>query len=130
MENSLRKSRLDIDTLNSMLRQKEVFSMKDVKYAIFETSGQLSVMKYENKQSVSKGDLQIPNKTSIFPTSTQVISDGKIITNNLSRLNLDNNWLNQQLQNAGITNLSQVFYAEIQQDGSLYIDKKDDNMLH
>ncbi|PIB63426.1 hypothetical protein AOA60_07260, partial [Pseudomonas sp. 2822-17] len=42
MENSLRATKLDIDNLLSMLRQKNVFSVKDVDYAIFETSGKIS----------------------------------------------------------------------------------------
>ncbi|WP_102346186.1 DUF421 domain-containing protein [Bacillus sp. Marseille-P3661] len=130
MEDALRKTQLDMDSLNTLLRQKDVFSIKDVNYAIFETSGQLSVMKYENKQPATKGDLNIPNKVKAYPTATQVISDGVINTTNLSRLNLDENWVNQQLQKEGISQVSEVFYAEVQQDGTLYIDRKDDNMLH
>ena len=45
MEDELRKVRLDIDALNSLLRKKNVFSVTDVDYAIFETDGSLSIMK-------------------------------------------------------------------------------------
>jgi uncharacterized membrane protein YcaP (DUF421 family) len=130
MENSLRSTQLDMDSLNALLRMKDVFSITDVEYAIFETSGQLSVMKKDNKQPATKGDLNIPSKVKVYPTSTEVISDGIINTNNLRRMNLDEQWLNQQLQSAGVNNLTEVFYAEVQQDGSLYIDNKDDNMVH
>ncbi|GGA80221.1 hypothetical protein GCM10008025_24530 [Ornithinibacillus halotolerans] len=130
MENSLRKTQLDIDSLNSMLRQKDVFSLKDVEFAIFETSGKLSVMKKENMQPVTKGDLQISKQSKIYPSATEVISDGIINTNNLTRLNLDTEWLEQQLQNAGISSVSEVFFAEVQTDGSLYIDNKDDQLLN
>jgi uncharacterized membrane protein YcaP (DUF421 family) len=41
MEDSLRKVRLDINALNTMLRQKNAFSIADVEYAIFETNGKL-----------------------------------------------------------------------------------------
>nr|WP_106783142.1 DUF421 domain-containing protein [Lysinibacillus timonensis] len=130
MESSLRKSQLDVDSLLSMLRAKDVFSLKDVEYAIFETSGNLSVMKKENIQPVTKGDLNIQSKYKMYPTATQVISDGQINTNNLARLNLDQNWLEQQLLNAGINSPSQVFFAEVQPDGSLYIDNKDDQLMN
>ena len=45
MENELRKVQLDIDALNSLLRKKDVFSITEVNYAIFETDGTLSVLK-------------------------------------------------------------------------------------
>ncbi|MFC4322564.1 YetF domain-containing protein [Litchfieldia salsa] len=130
MEDALRKTQLDIDSLSALLRQKDVFSLTDVNYAFFETSGKLSVMKKQEKQTVTKSDANITQSASVYPISTQVISDGSIITQNLSRLNLDEKWVNQQLKQAGIDSLSDVFYAEVQQDGSLYIDSKTDNMIH
>ena len=130
MEQALKKTKLDMDSLSSMLRQKDIFSLSDVEYAIFESSGKLSVMKKENKQNVTKGDLSIPTKTKIFPTATEVISDSMINTNNLARLNLDKNWLEQQLKSSGVTSIEDVFYAEVQPDGSLYIDQREDSMYN
>ncbi|MFS0634863.1 YetF domain-containing protein [Mesobacillus foraminis] len=49
MENALRKLRLDMDSLNTMLRQKNIFSLKDVRHAIVETNGSLSVVPSESK---------------------------------------------------------------------------------
>lgn len=129
MEKSLRKVRLDIDALNAMLRQKSVFSLADVEYAIFETNGKLSVMKKENKQLVTKSDLNIKNYSSrIYPVPTGVISDGKVNFENLSKLNLTEEWLNQQLHSNGTNSVSDVFYAEIQRDGTLYIDYRSDSV--
>ncbi|WP_080848213.1 YetF domain-containing protein [Cytobacillus gottheilii] len=129
MEKVLRKVRLDIDALNAMLRQKNVFSLTDVNYAILENNGELSVMKKENKQFITKSDLSIqsdPNK--LYPISTGVISDGKVNIENLSKLNLTEDWLDQQLRKNGITSVSDVFYAEIQNDGTLYIDSRNDTV--
>ena len=128
MENALRKTQLDIDALKVMLRKKSVFSLKDVEYAIFETDGKVSVMKKETKMPVTKSDMNFHQKNKIFPLATEVVSDGVINTNNLSRLNLNQQWLDQQLQQSGIQSISDVFYAEIQTDGTLYIDKRDDNL--
>ncbi|MBP3950508.1 DUF421 domain-containing protein [Bacillus suaedae] len=130
MEDALRSTRLDIDSLNSLLRQNNAFSIQDVDYAFFETSGKLSVMKKQEKQPVTKEDLSILKTISTFPTSAEVISDGVINTNNLTRLNLNEDWLKQQLDLAGVKTISEVFYAEVQKDGTLYIDNKDDNMMH
>ncbi|MFC6602815.1 YetF domain-containing protein [Ectobacillus funiculus] len=38
-------------------------------------------------------------------------------------------WLEQQLHQIGIQSISDVFYAEVQQDGTLYVDKRND-ILH
>jgi uncharacterized membrane protein YcaP (DUF421 family) len=130
MEEELRKVRLDIDALNALLRQKNVFSVADVDYAIFETDGKLSVMKKETKQPLTKSDMNIQQvKADIFPISTAVVSDGKINTINLEKMKLDKEWLEQQLQSAGVNSISDVFYAEVQKDGTLYIDNKND-VLH
>jgi uncharacterized membrane protein YcaP (DUF421 family) len=130
LEHELRKVRLDVDALNALLRQKNVFSVSEVEYAIFETDGKLSVMKEEPKQPLSKSDLGIKKTTpTIYPISTEVISDGRIITSNLEKLNLNTQWIEQQLQSLGIHSISDVFYAEVQKDGTLYIDKKND-VLH
>ncbi len=129
LENSLRSARLDVDALTAMLRQKNVFSLMDVDYAIFETNGKLSVMKKDYKQFVTKGDMQIPSPDQFnFPIATQVVSDGKINKKNLTKLNLDEKWVEQQLQQAGVHSVSKVFFAEVQRDGSLYIDNKDENI--
>ncbi|MBY0095857.1 YetF domain-containing protein [Mesobacillus maritimus] len=129
VERALRKSRLDVDALNAMLRQKNIFSLADVDYAIFETNGKLSVMPKETKQPLTKSDMNIMTQTKQYPLPTEVITDGRILSNNLSKLNLDEKWLEQQLQNAGVNSVSDVFFAQVQQDGTLLIDAKN-NLLH
>lgn len=129
MDKTLRKSRLDLDTLSAMLRQENVFSMADVDYAIFETNGMLSVLKKEGKQAMTKSDMNIsPSLTKIYPISTEVIADGRVLTNNLTKLNLSKNWLDQQLKQAGVITPSDVMYAEVQQDGSLYVDQREQTL--
>ncbi|GAM14511.1 DUF421 domain-containing protein [Mesobacillus selenatarsenatis] len=130
MENALRQTRLDTDSLQAMLREKSIFSMSDVDYAIFETDGKLSVMKKESKQTVTKSDMNIAMSSGNFvPLSTELVSDGVANVQNLNKMNKDHNWLNEQLQQAGVQSVDDVFYAEVQTDGKLYIDKRDD-VLH
>ncbi|WP_345840702.1 YetF domain-containing protein [Bacillus sp. P14.5] len=121
---------MDVDGLLALLREKQVFSMSDVDYAIFETNGKLSVLKKQAQQTVSKNDLNIPYTSGIHPAATEVIADGRVIDNNLKRLNLQEEWLMSQLRQKGIQSVSEVFYAEVQKDGSLYVDVKRDNMTH
>ncbi|MDA7028547.1 DUF421 domain-containing protein [Bacillus sp. CLL-7-23] len=130
MEDELRKVRLDIDALNTLLRKKNAFSISEVDYAIMETDGELSVLKKEPKQPLTKFDMGVLQTTfNVSPTSTQVITDGMINKSNLEKLNLNTQWLQQQLQSSGVHSVSDVFYAEVQKDGTLYIDKRND-VLH
>jgi uncharacterized membrane protein YcaP (DUF421 family) len=130
MEGALRKCRLDIDALMILLRENKAFSVKEVDYAIFETDGKLSVLKKQAQQPLTKKDMNIAPTLEMYPSATAVISDGKVNVTNLNRLNLQKNWLEQQLTQNGIQSVSDVFYAEIQKDGSLYIDTRNDNMTH
>ena len=87
MEGELRKVRLDMDALNALLRKKNVFSVSDVDYAIFETDGTLSVMKKEPKQTLTKSDMNMKQtSTNVFPISTSVISDGAINARELKKV--------------------------------------------
>ncbi|WP_175616011.1 YetF domain-containing protein [Piscibacillus halophilus] len=127
MEHELQKARLDIDALNALLRKNGAFSVKDVDYAIFETDGSLSVLKKEPEQVVTKMDMNIkPNMNDVFPIATSVISDGRIIMDNLKKLNIDMKWIEEQLKSSGFNSITDIFYAEVQKDGTLYIDTKND----
>ncbi|SOC23950.1 uncharacterized membrane protein YcaP [Ureibacillus xyleni] len=128
MDKALKKAQLDLNSLTSMLREKDVFSLKDVDYAFFETSGKLSVLKKEQKQPVTKEDVSIPIQKKLYRTTIELISDGEINMNNLIKVDLSQTWLDQQLKSAGINSIADVFIAELQTDGSLYIDKKKDGL--
>jgi uncharacterized membrane protein YcaP (DUF421 family) len=130
LEDALKQTRLDTDSLQARLREKSIFSLSDVDYAIFETDGKLSIMKKEPKQAVTKRDLNIAmSKGNFVPLSTELVADGQVNVKNLAKMNKDQTWLDDQLQHAGIQSIDDVFYAEVQPDGNLYIDKRED-FLH
>lgn len=129
LEQQLKKQRLDMDELQLLLRSKDVFSIVDVEYAILETNGELSVLLKEGKQPLKQEAFLTSKKPKQTPIPLQLIADGKIIYENLQQLNVNRSWVEDQLRVSG-TNLSEVFYAELQQDGSLYIDKRSDYLLH
>ena len=71
-------------------------------------------MTKESKQSVTMSDLNvIQTKINVFPLFTSVISDGLVKEENLEKLNLNRQWLDNQLKRSGIDSISDVFYAEI-----------------
>lgn len=125
IEKSLYSMRLNMDDLSMMLRNKDIFSIKDVDYAILEPDGKLSVLKKQDQQSVTKKDMQIITLSpTYFPT--ELVVDGKLIKRNLQELNLTEKWLNTHLKNSGVNSIKEIFYAELQSDGTIYIKKKSD----
>ena len=54
-----------------MLREQNIFSVSDVEYAVFETNGQLSVMKKPAVSSATKQDVKATYYTStIYPNTS------------------------------------------------------------
>ena len=100
------------------------FSIKDVQYAILETNGQLTILKYPGSENVVKNDLDIQNQT-IKYLPTDLIIDGKMVNKSLQEVNLNSQWLLDQLKIQGINSVKDVLYAQLQRDGSVYIDKKE-----
>lgn len=113
IEEALRSTRINLDDLSMLLRSKDIFSIMEVDYAILEPDGKLSILKKQNRQQTR---LYLP---------TEIITDGNLVKRNLKELNLDEKWIYKELKNQGIDSLNKVLYAEIQEDGSLYIDRRD-----
>lgn len=121
---NLRKSRLHSDELTMLLREQSIFSLDEVMYAVFETNGELSVLKkpaFANAtKEDAKADLTLPK---YIPT--EVIAHGKIITENLIELNLTEEWLLKKLKRKNVESVKDVFFAQVLEDGSLYISLKE-----
>jgi uncharacterized membrane protein YcaP (DUF421 family) len=113
-----------VDNILQMLREKDVFDINDVETAIIESSGALSVCKRMRKQSVTAGDLGIIRPSSGI--SLPVIMEGTIYQHVLHQNNVSENWLKQQLQEKGIHDTAQVFFASINKDLDLHISLKNE----
>ena len=57
-----------------------------------------------------------------------IIEDGRIVKKHLPGLNITEEWVTKQLKKNGVNSVEQVFYAEIDSDGSVYMDLRDDDM--
>jgi len=116
----LKKMRLNMDDLTMLLREKDVFSIREVQYAILEPHGELSVVKKAVKQQASKEDLNLqPQEPAYLPG--EIITDGKVIARNLREFGKSEEWLRQQLSGQGISSEKDVLYAELEEDGTLFV---------
>src|SRR5699024_542138 len=55
----MKKSKIDINQLQHLLRLKDVFSLRDVEYAILENDGTVSVLKKSSSQSLNRQDFEL-----------------------------------------------------------------------
>lgn len=125
MEKALHKvPNLTIDDLMMMLRNKDVFDVSQVEFAILELDGTLTVIKKSQHRPVTPHDLNIPTSYEGLPI--ELVYDGRVIEKNLKGANLDRAWLENTLKARGIAGLDQVMLAQLETDGSLYVDLKDD----
>ncbi len=125
IKQSMKKARLHINELSMLLREQGIFSFDEVLYAVFEPNGQLSVLKKPEKSAATK--LDVKADTTIPPyLPTEVISDGNIIMKNLIELKLTEEWLNQKLREKNVEGIEEVYFAQILENGSLYISLNDE----
>lgn len=122
-EQGMKKARFTLNDLNMMLREQGVFSIMDVNYAILETNGVLSILRKVNQEPATRLDVKAPSTEPKY-IPTEIISDGNLIMENLIELKLTEEWVYDQLKKKGIGKIEQVYYAEIQGDGTLHIDER------
>lgn len=126
MEAAMKKMRYRMDDLRIQLRHNQIFNVMEVKYAILETDGTISVMKKPEFQSPTIKDMNLPLPTNDL--ATELIYDGVIIDQNLKQFNHDRIWLDRELQKLNIKSPKEVFYMTLSPDGTLYTDKYEDHV--
>ncbi|MDO6657643.1 DUF421 domain-containing protein [Anaerobacillus sp. 1_MG-2023] len=117
----LKKNKLDINQLQNLLRQKDVFSMKEVEFAILETNGSISVLKKSNYQEPTKQDFNL--KTGRGYLAYSIISDGEVDWGNLKEAGLNEDWLQKTLEEEHIDHYHEVLLLEWKQDEGIFLQK-------
>ncbi len=73
-QKNMKQLRLTVSDLTAALRQKNIFDIEEVAYAVMETNGQLSVLTKSEKSPVTPEQMKIKTPPQTFPFV--VISDG------------------------------------------------------
>lgn len=121
---ALKKLRMTVNDLVSALRQKDVFDISQVSYAIFETNGQISVLlKPEYRNSTAK-DLDIHPADNGMPFA--VICDGKIIDDTVAESGLDNDKIKKLVISSKIP-LEEIIIMTVTADGKAFIARRGEN---
>ena len=95
-EQALKKEKITINELQERLRQKSIFTIGDVEYAILETSGEISVIQKPEKRNIIVEDLNITPEYEGIPYD--LVMDGKIMYENLKKIGKDEKWLQKQVE--------------------------------
>jgi len=114
MEDRLAIARYRFEDLVEQLREKDVLTMSDVEYAVLETDGSLSVLKKSQVQPITPRDLKL--STDYQGLSIELITEGKMLKQNLKPIEKDESWLLGELKQRGVT-LEQVAYGTLDTSG-------------
>lgn len=122
LDKNLKKVRYSIDNILQMLREKEVFDIREVETAVIEPNGALSVLKIPEKSPVTLEDMNIAKPTSSI--TIPVIIEGIVYDEVLKEFNLTKEWLHQQLISLKINDIKDIFFASIDHQHALHISLK------
>lgn len=123
-QNAMRRLRMTTEDLIEQLRQKNVFSLQDVAYAIVETNGKMSVIKKPDKEQPTAGMLGVALPDTGL--ETVVISDGVISNISLQLCDKSREWLDGVLRGKNLS-ADQIFIMTANRKGDFNIIKKDDS---
>ncbi len=123
-QREMARNRLTVDELLEELRLQGVLSPSQVKYAVLETGGQLSVMLRADQQPVTPKQMALPVKDDVH-LPVVIVSDGHLLEKNMAKLALDEKWLHHQLQRHGLAHHRQVFLLTVDSMGQVELTKKE-----
>ncbi|GGB49299.1 DUF421 domain-containing protein [Fictibacillus barbaricus] len=111
-EQEMKKQRYNFDDLLTQLRENNIRSLNEVEFGILETTGKLSVIKKDEDSESSPIHMILP-----------LILDGKILEDNLEKMNKTSFWLRQELKKVGFKDIKTISFCTLNDDGSLYVDE-------
>lgn len=123
-QRNLRRTRINLDELTMHLREKGIFDLTTVKFAILETNGQVSTLLYAKDQPPSAKDACIKANDVELPIT--VISDGILLHENLELTKKDENWVQTELRKRNCE-LSKVLVMTVDAAGKVYFVRKQEN---
>lgn len=124
LRQNLRKTKINLDVLMMLLREKGFFTYSDIEYAILEPTGNLSILPKQEVQSVSKIDLaEGPKFTSTSEgLYIEIIIDGEIDRDKLHSTKHDTAWVYDQIKKLGGNSIEDVLYLAVNLQGEVIAD--------
>lgn len=114
----MRKNRYTLDELLEELRQQGYCTVSEIKYAILENSGQVSLLPWPRCQP--------PDTQDQTTLPVVLINDGRVLQKNLSACGLDRTWLDRQLRAQGLSSPRDAFLLTVDELGAVQCIPKED----
>ena len=100
--------------------------MEDVKYAILENSGQLSVLPWTRQQPPTAAQLHVDVEDSVT-LPTVLINDGRVLRKNLAACGHDRAWLWERLREQQLSSPRDIFLLTLDEQGRVSCVKKENH---
>ena len=118
LQQNMARNRFTVDELLEQLRSQGYSDLSAVKYAILETSGQVSVLPYTKASPITPQVVQMEVQDDVT-LPVLLINDGHVMSANLSASGYDRTWLNRQLKDRRLTSPRQVFFMTVDEAGAV-----------
>jgi len=115
----LKKNRMNINQLQSLLRQSETFSIREVAFCYLEANGSISILKKSKYQKTTQEDFNMPSKVVSVPVT--LIRDGEVLWDEINDLGFNDSWLKSELTTQNISDYKDVFIAEWLEGDGLFV---------
>ena len=122
-EKELRRNRMEIDELLSALRQQGYSDVSDIRYAILEENGALSVFPNAARSSLTPSDMKLT--TEERGLAHLLLLDGRLISENLALSGWTEDRLDKELRRRGLSR-KDVFLFSADDAGTVNCVKKED----
>ena len=124
-QTAMRENRYTLDELLEELREQGYSSIADIKYAVLENSGQLSVLPWARQQPPTAEQLgvDVRDETTL---PVVLINDGRVLRKNLAACRRDEAWLTETLQRNGLVSPKEVFLLTQDDQGQIVCIKKEE----
>ncbi len=118
----MKRLRYTLDDLLEALRQKDVFDISDVQYAIAETDGTLSVLLKPEKRTVTREDMKI--KKNDGGITCVVVMDGTIIRSDFNDCAMNDKKLAAIIKKSGL-DVKDIYLLTVDKQGNTNLVRKD-----
>ena len=124
VQSAMRSNRLTIDELLEELRCQGVTDLRSVKYAVLETSGQLSVLPYPDQQPMTPKQAGVTVQDDLFLPQV-IISDGRLLRQNLRAAGHSESWLQRQMKKEKVKSIEDIFLLTVDEAGQVVCIRKE-----
>ncbi len=118
LQQNMARNRFTVDELLEQLRSQGYSNVSAVKYAVLETSGQVSVLPYTKDSPATPKVLGLDVQDDVT-LPVLLINDGHVMSENLSASGYDGAWLDKQLKQRRLTSPRQVFFMTVDEAGGI-----------